>query len=147
MRRSKPPFECRSSVLPFFGNAYFSLGRLPHERLAAYYSAADIFVSGSHREGSGYALIEAMACGAIPCVTDIPSFRAITGGCGALLAGGRRRVTCRGRIRDHAPRSRRSSGGASCTASSATSVGPRLPARPSRHTVALVDARRTSSPS
>jgi glycosyltransferase involved in cell wall biosynthesis len=68
---------------PALRERVFLLGRLPHERLAAYYSAADIFVSGSHREGSGYALIEAMACGAIPCVTDIPSFRAITGGCGA----------------------------------------------------------------
>jgi len=69
---------------PVLRERVFLIGRLPHERLAAYYSAADIFVSGSHREGSGYALIEAMACGAIPCVTDIPSFRAITGGCGAL---------------------------------------------------------------
>jgi glycosyltransferase involved in cell wall biosynthesis len=69
---------------PVLRERVFLVGRLPHERLAAYYSAADIFVSGSHREGSGYALIEAMACGAIPCVTDIPSFRAITGGCGAL---------------------------------------------------------------
>jgi glycosyltransferase involved in cell wall biosynthesis len=69
---------------PVLRERVFLIGRLPHERLAAYYSGADIFVSGSHREGSGYALIEAMACGAIPCVTDIPSFRVITGGCGAL---------------------------------------------------------------
>jgi glycosyltransferase involved in cell wall biosynthesis len=69
---------------PVLRERVFLIGRLPHERLAAYYSAADVFVSGSHREGSGYALIEAMACGTIPCVTDIPSFRAITGGCGAL---------------------------------------------------------------
>jgi glycosyltransferase involved in cell wall biosynthesis len=41
--------------------------------------AADIFVSGSHREGSGYSLIEALACGLPPVVTDIPSFRSLTG--------------------------------------------------------------------
>ena len=41
--------------------------------------AADVFVLGSHREGSGYAAIEAMAGGAIPVLTDIPSFRALTG--------------------------------------------------------------------
>ena len=44
-----------------------------------YYAAADVFVSGSHSEGSGYALIEAMSAGVVPVVTDIPSFRAIAG--------------------------------------------------------------------
>ena len=55
-------------------------GRVAHKQLAAFYSAADLFVLGSHREGSGYALLEAMACGAVPVVTDIPSFRVMTGG-------------------------------------------------------------------
>ena len=41
--------------------------------------AADLFVLGSHREGSGYSLIEALACGLPPVVTDIPSFRSLTG--------------------------------------------------------------------
>ncbi len=41
--------------------------------------AADIFVLGSHREGSGYSVIEALACGLPPVVTDIPSFRSLTG--------------------------------------------------------------------
>ena len=53
-------------------------GSIAYAQLAAFYSAADLFVLGSHREGSGYALIEALACGATPIVTDIPSFRAIT---------------------------------------------------------------------
>lgn len=34
---------------------------------------------GSHHEGSGYALVEALACGCVPVVTDVPPFRAITG--------------------------------------------------------------------
>ena len=59
------------------------LGRVPHPEMARYYSAADIFISASHREGSGYALIEAMACGVVPVVTDIPSHRTIAGDCGA----------------------------------------------------------------
>jgi glycosyltransferase involved in cell wall biosynthesis len=54
-------------------------GRVPHDQLASWYTAADIFVLGSRREGSGYALIEACACGATPVVTDIPAFAAITG--------------------------------------------------------------------
>lgn len=53
-------------------------GQVPHESIAAFLSAADLFVLGSIREGSGYALMEALACGATPVVPDIPSFRALT---------------------------------------------------------------------
>jgi glycosyltransferase involved in cell wall biosynthesis len=55
------------------------LGRVPHEQVEQLMRAADMFVLGSHREGSGYSLIEALACGLPPVVTDIPSFRALTG--------------------------------------------------------------------
>lgn len=55
------------------------VGRVPHHQMAAFYSAADLFVLGSAHEGSGYSLIEACACGVVPVVTNIPSFRAITG--------------------------------------------------------------------
>ena len=51
-------------------------------------SAVDFFLLGSHREGSGYALIEALACGATPIVSDIPSFRALAGPAGALVPPG-----------------------------------------------------------
>ncbi|PYR50261.1 MAG: hypothetical protein DMF89_10125, partial [Acidobacteria bacterium] len=61
------------------------LGHVLHFRLAAFYSAADLFVLGSHDEGSGYAVLEACACGASPVVTDIPSFRRMTAG-GAIGA-------------------------------------------------------------
>jgi glycosyltransferase involved in cell wall biosynthesis len=57
-------------------------GRISHDELPNYYGAADVFVSGSHSEGSGYALIEAMSAGVVPVVTDIPSFRVIAGNCG-----------------------------------------------------------------
>ena len=54
------------------------IGKVQHNDLEKWFNAADFYISGSHKEGSGYALIEAMACGCIPIVTDIPSFRKIT---------------------------------------------------------------------
>jgi glycosyltransferase involved in cell wall biosynthesis len=66
------------------------VGSVPHHRVTAYLSAADLFVVGSHHEGSGYALIEALACGVPPAITDIPSFRLLTdgGAVGALWQPG-----------------------------------------------------------
>jgi glycosyltransferase involved in cell wall biosynthesis len=61
------------------------VGAVPRERIPLYFSAADLFVVGSHREGSGYALMEASACGAVPVVTDIPTFRLLTGGAAGAL--------------------------------------------------------------
>jgi glycosyltransferase involved in cell wall biosynthesis len=54
------------------------LGEVPHARIETLLRAADLFVSGSHAEGSGYAALEAMACGVTPVLTDIPAFRALT---------------------------------------------------------------------
>jgi glycosyltransferase involved in cell wall biosynthesis len=56
------------------------LGIVPHFELERVYNSADYFVLGSHHEGSGYALAEALACGLVPVVTDIPAFRMMTDG-------------------------------------------------------------------
>lgn len=55
------------------------LGKVPHAQIETLMQAADLFVSGSHAESCGYALLEALASGVMPVVTDIPSFRALTG--------------------------------------------------------------------
>ena len=55
------------------------LGRRPHSEMEALCRACDLFVLASRREGSGYSLIEALACGTTPVVSAIPSFRALTG--------------------------------------------------------------------
>lgn len=66
------------------------LGSIPHNELENYYNSSDYFVLGSHYEGSGYALSEALACGCIPIVTSIPSFNMMTdnGRLGALCQTG-----------------------------------------------------------
>jgi glycosyltransferase involved in cell wall biosynthesis len=66
------------------------LGKIAHPQIRNYYNSADYFVLGSHYEGSGYALSEALRCGCVPIVTDIPSFRMMTenGQLGALWEPG-----------------------------------------------------------
>ena len=57
------------------------IGKTAHPELVHWYSAADYFISGSHHEGGSYALTEAMACGCVPIVTNIPaSMKAIDDG-------------------------------------------------------------------
>jgi glycosyltransferase involved in cell wall biosynthesis len=73
-----PAVRARLDATPTLSERVELRGRVPYDLIAAYFSAADIFVQGSYREGSGYALIEALICGAIPVVTDIPSFRSLT---------------------------------------------------------------------
>jgi glycosyltransferase involved in cell wall biosynthesis len=80
-----PQVEERMKRLPGLSERVQLVGPVNHAVMADVYSAADIFVSGSHHEAAGYALIEACACGAVPVVTNIPAFRAITGN-GALGA-------------------------------------------------------------
>ena len=47
-------------------------GAQPHDRLATYYSAADILVLASSREGWANVLLEAMACGTPVVASNIP---------------------------------------------------------------------------
>ena len=52
--------------------------KIENPKLASWLNAADCFVSCSHYEGSGIALAEALACGCVPVVTQIPSFSRMT---------------------------------------------------------------------
>ncbi|NWG02544.1 MAG: glycosyltransferase, partial [Syntrophaceae bacterium] len=51
------------------------LGRIPHQEMPGLLAQADIYVSTSLYDGTSVSLLEAMACGAFPIVTDIPSNR------------------------------------------------------------------------
>jgi glycosyltransferase involved in cell wall biosynthesis len=68
----------------------FLIGKIDHSQLQVWYNAADFFISGSHYEGSGIAVCEAMSCGCIPVITNIISFRRMTGPgkCGFLYEPG-----------------------------------------------------------
>ncbi|WP_175404138.1 glycosyltransferase family 4 protein [Mucilaginibacter sp. PPCGB 2223] len=61
------------------GNTVTLVGKKPHDELLYWYNSADFMVSGSHYEGSGTAVCEAMSCGCVPILTNIFSFRAMTG--------------------------------------------------------------------
>lgn len=50
---------------------YFA-GQVPEEKLAAYFQAADLYVSASHSDGSSITLLQALACGCPALVSDIP---------------------------------------------------------------------------
>lgn len=66
------------------------VGEVTHTEMQYWYNSADFIISGSHSEGSGIAICEAMSCGCIPLVTNIPSFRKMTGPgkCGMLYEPG-----------------------------------------------------------
>lgn len=66
------------------------IGKVEHRELQNWYSSSDFIIAGSHHEGSGVAVIEAMSCGCIPILTNIPSFKKMTGPdkCGLLYKAG-----------------------------------------------------------
>jgi glycosyltransferase involved in cell wall biosynthesis len=82
--------EKRIGDSPALAGRVTLLGRLPREKVRLALSAAQLFASASRHEGSGYAALEALACGAVPVLSAIPSFRAMTGGgrVGALFTAG-----------------------------------------------------------
>lgn len=50
-------------------------GRVDRQALPNYYRAADLYLSASYSDGSSVSLLEAMACGLPPLVSDIPGNR------------------------------------------------------------------------
>lgn len=66
------------------------VGRVQHDELLYWFNSIDFVISTSHYEGSGIAVCEAMSCGCIPILTDIPSFRMMTGNgnCGLIFSAG-----------------------------------------------------------
>lgn len=82
--------KARLAADPVLARRVHLVGKQTHGRIERFLRAADFLVQGSHTEGSGFAIIEALACGTPPLVTDIPSFRTLTahGSVGGLTKPG-----------------------------------------------------------
>src|SRR6266700_727267 len=66
------------------------IGKTHHNDMLYWFNSADYIISGSHYEGAGVAVCEAMSCGCIPVLTGILSFKKMTGDgkCGILYETG-----------------------------------------------------------
>jgi len=80
--------KARIAASPILSSRVHLLGKVPHETIERLCRAADFFIAASHREGSGYALIEALACGTTPIISEIPAFRSLAGNVGFFAAAG-----------------------------------------------------------
>lgn len=54
------------------------VGQVPNDDLLYWYNSVHYVIASSFYEGSGIAVCEAMSCGCIPILTNIPSFRMMT---------------------------------------------------------------------
>jgi glycosyltransferase involved in cell wall biosynthesis len=89
-RELQPDIEDLLDATPGGREKIVLVGEKTHTEMEEWYHAADYIISGSHYEGSGIAVCEAMSCGCIPVLTDILSFRMMTGdgACGILYPAG-----------------------------------------------------------
>ena len=72
-----PALEQRLAGDPQLALHVHLLGQVPHAHVEQLCRACDLFLTTSHRESSGYALLEALSCGLPPVASDIAPFRAI----------------------------------------------------------------------
>ncbi|MDI9363908.1 MAG: glycosyltransferase family 4 protein [Flavobacterium sp.] len=66
-------------------NNIILVGKIAHQDLYNWYSSADFYISSSLHEGTSFTLSEAMSCGCVPIVTNIPTLAEMLGNnCGLL---------------------------------------------------------------
>jgi glycosyltransferase involved in cell wall biosynthesis len=71
--------ELKSLIEKNGANNYIHLvGKVEHSAIQYWFNSVNFIISTSRYEGSGIAVCEAMACGCVPIVSDIPSFRMMT---------------------------------------------------------------------
>jgi len=68
------------------GDSVKMVGSIPHEKMPHYLQAADVYVSPSLSDSTSVALLEAMACGLTPVVTDVDAnLEWVTDGANGLI--------------------------------------------------------------
>ncbi len=75
----RPACEAIVAATPSLQGRVAFHGTAQPERMASIYSSADVLIQSSRREWSGLSVLEAMACGVVPVLSDIPAFRSLTG--------------------------------------------------------------------
>ena len=85
-----PQVQAHITADSLLAKAVTLLGKIPSSHIGLYFNSADLFVQGSRKEAAGLALLDALACGVVPVVTAIPSFKVMTanGRLGALFPVG-----------------------------------------------------------
>lgn len=72
-----------------FGQKIMLVGKVDHNDMPNWYSKANFYISTSFKEGTSFTLSEAMSCGCLPIVTNIPTHIEMTGNaCGILYKAG-----------------------------------------------------------
>jgi glycosyltransferase involved in cell wall biosynthesis len=74
-----PELRAACGARPGLAERVHFVGAMPHARLSAWFSAADLFLTTSPAEGSNIALIESLSCGLLPVCSDNPANRLVTG--------------------------------------------------------------------
>lgn len=74
-----PDIQHRLSNNPKLANAVTLMEEIPYNKISDVYNSADIYILTSKREIGSASLPEAMACGAFPVCTNIPSLRSLLG--------------------------------------------------------------------
>jgi glycosyltransferase involved in cell wall biosynthesis len=77
-----PAVDARVRSSPILASRAIVAGRVSDAEMPNYYGAADLLVSGSHDDGGSAVLIESLAAGVVPIVSELPAYHAIAGDCG-----------------------------------------------------------------
>jgi glycosyltransferase involved in cell wall biosynthesis len=77
-REMEPEIRTAIASDPYLGDAVETRGQIPPKAVEDFLNSSDFLIQSSLQEVAGYSVLEALSCGVIPVVTDIPSFRAMT---------------------------------------------------------------------